>query len=62
MDHAKMNGAIQECLEDCYQSLRPLDCLSSHAARLRADAGWQEAEVREFETVLTRMLAELLDA
>ena len=57
-----MNAAIQECLEACYRALRPLDCLSSFAARLRADPGWREAEVREFETVVTRMLAELLDA
>lgn len=62
MDSAKMNAAMQECLEACYESLRPLDCLSSYAAKLRADPDWRPAEVREFEAVARRILAELLNA
>ena len=62
MDSVKMNAAVQECLETCYESLKPLDCLSSYTARLRADPAWEAAEVREFEAVARRMLAELLSA
>jgi len=57
-----MNAAIQECLEACYESLKPLDCLSNYTAKLRADPAWVAAEVREFEAVARRMLAELLNA
>jgi len=62
MNSTKMNAAIQECLEACYESLKPLDCLSNYTAKLRADPAWDVVEVRNFESVARRMLAELLNA
>lgn len=51
----RFNGAVRECLEDCYQSASPLACLAAYLDRLRADH-WNEAEIEEVETVVRRLL------
>jgi hypothetical protein len=51
----RFNGAVRECLEDCYQSANPLACLATYLERLRADK-WNEAEIEEVETVVRRLL------
>jgi hypothetical protein len=61
MQPTQGNAIAQECLEACYQSLRPRDCLANYVAKLRSDPGWRENEVEEFERTATRMLSELLD-
>lgn len=62
LDPAPINAAVQECVESCYHSLQPQAALARYAAGLRADPGWREAEVREFERKARRMLGELLNA
>jgi hypothetical protein len=51
----RFNGAVHECLEECYQATLPVACLAEYAQRLRAD-GWREAEIEEIETVVRRLL------
>ena len=51
----RFNGAVHECLEECYQASLPLACLAEYAQRLRAD-GWREAEIEEVETAIRRLL------
>ena len=62
MDQTRIDAVTHECLEACYQSLQPLNCLTNYAAWLRADPGWQENEIQEFERTAKRMLYDLLDA
>jgi hypothetical protein len=51
----RFNGAVHECLEECYRSPLPLACLAEYSQRLRA-SGWREAEIEEVESVVRRLL------
>ncbi len=51
----RFNGAVRECLEECYQAENRLACLAQYLARLRADH-WCEADIEEVETVVRRLL------
>lgn len=51
----RFNGAVRECLEECYQAKNRLACLASYLDRLRAD-NWRQAEIEEVETVVRRLL------
>ena len=62
MNPTRIDAVTQECLEACYQSLQPLNCLTNYADWLRADPGWHENEIQEFERTAKRMLYDLLDA
>ena len=62
MDSTKINIAVRECLDRCYKSDQPLNCLADFTLRLRDDPDWRDAEVQEFETAVRRVLSEVLDA
>jgi hypothetical protein len=62
MDSTKINAAVRDCLDQCYKSDQPLNCLADFTHRLRSDPGWRDAEVQEFETTVRRVLSEILDA
>jgi len=51
----RFNGAVHECLEECYGAELPLARLAEYAQRLRSD-GWRKAEIEEIETVVLRLL------
>jgi hypothetical protein len=60
MDAMKINAAVAECVEECRQSDQPLLCLAVFTLTLRADPGWEAAEVEQFETSARQALAHLL--
>lgn len=62
MDPTKINAAVRECLDACYKSEQPLNCLADYAMRLRGHPDWREAEIHEFETTVRRILSEIVDA
>jgi hypothetical protein len=52
----RINAAIRECLEGCYESREPLPHLAEYVANLRADPAWRESEVLEVEVAVRQML------
>jgi hypothetical protein len=56
----KFNGAVRECLEECYESRNWLATLANYMDRLRAD-GWSQPEVEEIETVIRRILKGIVE-
>jgi hypothetical protein len=56
----RINAAIRECLEACYESQAPLPCLAEFVTKLRADDAWRDAEVQEVETAVRQMLKALV--
>ena len=51
----RFNGAVHECLQECYQAPLPLACLAEYIERLRAD-GWTNGDIEEVETAVRRVL------
>ncbi len=56
----RINSAIRECLEGCYESQSPLPFLAEYVTKLRADPGWREADVMEVEVAVRQMLKGIL--
>ena len=55
----RINQAIKDCLEGCYQNSMPLGALGEFMDRLRADSSWNEAEIEQVERGVLQMLAAL---
>lgn len=55
----RINRAIKDCLELCYQNSMPLGALGEFMDRLRADPSWNEAEIEQVERGVLQMLAAL---
>jgi hypothetical protein len=52
----RINAAIRDCLQRCYESRFPLPILAEFMGKLRADPDWREAEVQEVEAAVRQML------
>jgi hypothetical protein len=51
----QFNGAVRECLEQCYRSDNWLASLGNYSERLRAD-GWSRGEIASVQTAVRRIL------
>src|SRR5262245_39706829 len=51
----RFNGAVRECLAQCYRSDNWLACLGNYSDRLRAD-GWSHGEIAAVQTAVRRIL------
>ncbi len=56
----RINAAIRDCLEGCYESQTPLPRLAEYVANLRADPAWRDSEVMEVEVAVRQMLKGLV--
>jgi hypothetical protein len=52
----RINAAIRDCLQRCYESQVPLHSLAEFVGMLRANPDWREAEVQEVEAGVRQML------
>jgi hypothetical protein len=57
----QFNGAVRECLEQCYQSGDWLVAMAAYKERLRAD-NWQIEDIQGVERVVRRILRGILYA
>jgi hypothetical protein len=55
----RLNSAVRECLERCYESRDWLACLADYAERLRSD-GWPSADIDEVEAAVRHILTAVL--
>ncbi len=55
----RLNGAVRECLERCYESQDWLACLAEHTERLRRE-GWPSVDIEEVETAVRHILTAVL--
>ena len=55
----RINEAVRECIARCCQQPNPLACVAETMARLRADPAWTEADVREVELAVQRILTRM---
>ena len=58
----KINRAIRDCLEFCYQSEHIVPQLAEFLSTLKAADGWQKSEVRQVELGVLRVLHGIMDA
>lgn len=56
---ARINAAVNECLDQCYVADLPLACLSRYVDRLRSDRSWRAHEIEEFQIAVRRILKQL---
>jgi hypothetical protein len=61
IDQRKVNQAIRDCLQDCDQATDILAGIEAFLLNLQARGGWREAELREVEAGVRRMLYGILD-
>ena len=61
MSVKRINDAIRECLDKCYQSPNSLAVLADFVADLRARPGWASSEVDQVETTVRRILTAMVD-
>lgn len=52
----KVESAIQSCLDECRASHTPFTLLAEWLDNLKADPSWSEAELREFQVRVVRIL------
>jgi hypothetical protein len=52
----KINVAIRECLEVCYQSSDPAHCIAAYVARLRRGGEWTKGELTEVRSAAIHIL------
>jgi hypothetical protein len=52
----KIQAAIQECLQRCYQAKLPIACMTSYLSELTNDSAWRADEVEEVEQYVRREL------
>jgi hypothetical protein len=55
----RINLAIKDCLQRCYENSMPLGALGEFMDGLRADPTWNEAEIEQVERGVLQMLAAL---
>jgi len=56
IDQKKVNRAIRECLEACYQASDILPKIAGFLADLKTVPGWREAEIHEVELAIHKVL------
>src|SRR5262249_53565911 len=57
---SNINNAIQDCLNRCRGSDKPVAALARHVNALR-QAGWNETDIRAVETAVVRLLGAISD-
>lgn len=60
MTEDKIRAAVNDCLLRCYRGDTPLGAIAEFAGELR-DSGWQEADIRQVESSVRRVLAGVMD-
>jgi hypothetical protein len=61
MSVKRINDAIRECLDKCYQSPNSLAVLADFVAELRNRSDWSVSEVEQVETTVRRLLTAMVD-
>ena len=59
MSPARINCAIRDCLERCYQSDNATASVAAHMHELRGDGGWTQQELHIVYSTVIRMLRAL---
>lgn len=58
---ARINAAINDCLEQCYAAEMPLATLAQYLERLRTNCRWNDHELEEVEFTVLRMLRQIAE-
>ena len=56
----RINAAVRECLNRCYDSSDPFECWSQYIESLRADMTWNRHDVEQVQLATRRILKALL--
>jgi hypothetical protein len=56
---ARINTAINECLNQCYATDMPLATLALYLESLRTSCRWNDHEIEEVELVVLRILPQM---
>lgn len=61
MDQRKINKAIRKCVEQCEQTTAILAKIEEFLLGLKAKGGWRQAELREVEIGVRKVLYGILE-
>ena len=52
----QISAAIRDCVDECYSSVRPRDCLAEYVSALVTLDGWSQAQANAVESRAIRIL------
>jgi hypothetical protein len=62
MDHERVNQAIRDCLQHCYQASQVLPVIAGFMAGMKAAGGWDDDEIRVVEIGVHKILGGIVAA